>query len=265
MNRIIKDQKSAVVVLCMICTLLCFSCKSTSSDENLSYYYEEQINKWASGGGKIGLCSDELCLYYQQVWKELFLEETGFTEEYFNEQIEVYGTEFRDERVYSLSTMQWLPDGITIFYIYYKIKCDWANTYEKDFFAVKSKEGSLIYELLPDVVEYRYIDTYLTKEVLRDLYHHPDGISGKIAFSIWDTKIPAYENLKFDSFQAAMDYLSRKANATILNIDHISINVYTGHWMLKTLTGTGTNNCIFAELNLNTGETDIRKASCNIP
>ena len=146
--------------------------------------------------------------------------------------------------------------------IYYKLKCDWANTYEMDFFGVKCKEGFLIYDLDSEV--YQYVDTYLTKEDMKILSPEKGFGGGRIAFSYWDAKIPAYENLKFDTFGSAMNYLSKKANANRWKLNRISIDRKTGYWILYAQTEYAPNECIFAELNLNTGKTDIRKASCSI-
>jgi len=251
-GKFISMKNAASVTLCIICTIFNFSCKSVSGDDD-PFAYDEQLVSWANNKYENKtLCIDDLCLYYQQVWKEFFLEETGFTEDFFNNHIEVFSTELMEE--YN----EW-----TVFYVQYKIKCDWANTYEMDFFHVKVKKGILKYELLPEIEEYMYVDTYLKKEEMISVY--PDSYNGKIAFSIWDAKIPDYENLKFDSFKSAMNYFKRETGVNVLYQFRIEIDPKIGAWVLYTLTKFEPESaqCIWGKLNLNTGEIIIHKGSCD--
>ena len=263
MKKFIKNlfadmQKVTVAILCMICTIFCFSCKSSMSEvDEYPYYYGEHKDihaRQSVNDTSLYLCTDELCLYYQQLWRELFIELNDLSDDYFDHHIEVY------ETCLKLWGNQITNEGSTRFEIYYKINVDWAIAYNFDWIQVKNNKGAPEINIYPG--------TYLTKEEIKTyacvwkIYSHFGG--GDFGGFYNRQPLPACENLKFDSYKSAMNYLQIKANANhALKFEYIEVNQLTGAWMLHTLTQYDDDKCMFATLNLNTGEAIIEKMSCS--
>jgi len=236
-----------VVIICLLCTLFSVSCKSSFGDDEKYVYNEEEV--WAAGPCKnASICTDEICLLYQQVWKELFIEGHGLSEDYFDNHIEICGTSME------------IRCGTTEFIIHYKMKVDWAIMYDRDWMRVRIDSVS---PYAPPLLVPPY--TYLTKDEIKKIQIYKIWL---IYFMIeeYGFKLPAYEKLKFDSYGSAMNYLAKKANVSRLKFNRITIDPHRNAWILYTITeyDQESHKCIWAELNLNTGETVIEKGSCLI-
>ena len=227
-------------MLCVVCMILCVSCKNGLGDD-LLYEYDEQADMFASRCKHQSLCEDDLCLYYQQVWKELFMEGHGLSEDYFDRHIEVCGMNF--QTLY----------GATQFHLHYKIKVDWAVTFQIDWMVVKYDEDKV-----PG-------GEFLTKDEIKMNQIYKIWIF-LFQISEFGYKLPAYESLKFSTYGDAMNYLEKQAKLKGLNFSHINIDPHRKAWILYTLTeyDQESHKCIRAELNLNTGETVIKRESCII-
>jgi len=183
-------------------------------------------------------CTDELCLYYQQIWKELFIEENDLREDYFNRHILPCSSRLEIRKEY------------TFYIISYKILVDWAVSYKVDQFIVKYENGLPDFNILPD--------TYLTKEDIKKTNR------SKITWSSLG-KLPDHERLKYSSFESAIELLKHQAQVNELCLWHVGINPDTGDWILETWAQFKNeyNSCIFEKLNLITGEIDISKGQCD--
>jgi len=187
-------------------------------------------------------CTDSLCVAYQNIWKQLFMEKNDLTEGYFNKHIELFGSEISD----------W-NDG-TSFGICYKVKVDWAIAYNCDQFIIKIKEGNNIY---PSLNLPR--GTYLTKGNVKTVIHAQ-------AFSSDITKLSNSEILKFNSFDNALTFLTNKAGANKLCSREISVDDSTGGLILECWAQyeNEDNKCIDAKIDLINGSTSIVNTLCAI-
>ena len=175
------------------------------------------------------LGTDELSLHYQHIWKELFLKETGFSEEDFDRHVDMYATEFRD----------W--HDRTDFVISYTIKVDWVVNYRKDYFTVKYKNDN----------------SYREKE---------DIWVPKTGYSYHCINLSKLRELKFKTFENAMEHLKSEMNVSNLCYKYICINSpkFKDDEFLLYASATCKSTCriYYGYLNLNTGETDIYEENC---
>jgi hypothetical protein len=188
------------------------------------------------------LCTEKLCLDYQDIWKQLFLEKNNLTEAYFNKHVELCESNIHD----------W-NEGVS-FSICYKIKIDWAIAYHCDQFIIKIKAENNYYPALnlPR-------NSYLTKESIKV------AISGH-AFSSDIIKLSNMEALKFNSMEKALKYLINKAEVSTLCTNGVFINESTGNLMLE---ATGqyeneVNKCIQGQIDLMNTEVYISESPCFI-
>jgi len=119
-----KTRRNTTIVL--ILSLL-YSChdekqiRKTACTQTSEYAY---LDNYVKGSP----CLDSLCVAYQKIWKQVFMEKNGLTDDYFNKHITLYGSGVGD----------W--DEGTSFSICYEVTIDWAIAYTCDQFIIKNKE-----------------------------------------------------------------------------------------------------------------------------
>jgi len=186
------------------------------------------------------ICTDELCVFYQKIWKELFMEKNNLTENYFDSHIELC----------SSGIGEWM-DGIS-FGICYKIIVDWAIAYQCDQFIIKIEKNNTLY---PSVNLPR--DIYLSKE---DIF---TAVNNKV-FASDITKLSNQEHLKFNTLGEALNYLISKAQVNTLCSNWMYIDSSTGNFTLEAWAQfeNEENSCIQGKINLITGETFVNETVC---
>jgi hypothetical protein len=185
------------------------------------------------------LCTDSLCEKYQNIWKEIIIEKNGLTEHYFNNHIKIMNT--------SIIYDDWNDD--TLFTIGYTVMIDWAVTYNKDWFIIKTNERNKL--SLPCCI-------FLTKEDIKK------AVDANFQSNI--ITLTTNETLNFNSFDNAMAYLIKQAQVSTLCYRNISIDRFTGHIFLESVAEyvIGKNKCIKAQLDLMNKEVTCRDFPCMI-
>ena len=185
-------------------------------------------------------CENPLCEEYRNIWKEIFIEKNGLTEQYFSDHINIVNSHIND----------W-NDGISIS-IGYTVKIDWAFVYTSDYFIIKIKEGTMLY---PSLNVPRGV--FLTKENIKTV------IAAR-AFSSEIIKLTPNEILKFNSKDNAFNFLIKQAKVSTLCLNKIYIDKVTGHISLKAWAEYDNewNRCIEANLDLINEEAEIRDNPC---
>ena len=237
-----KTRKKSTTIFILMLSLL-FSCikieekqiRNTTCTKTSDYAYLDDYVKGSP-------CTDSLCVLYQNIWKQIFMEKNGLTDDYFNKHITLYGSGIGD----------W--DEGTSFSICYEVTVDWAIAYTCDQFIIKINEGNNLY---PSLNLPR--GTYLTKEKIMAAV---DGY----AFSSEIIKLSNAETLKFDSMDNAIKILAEKANVNMLCPLEIRIDKSTGELILEAWTQLDykNNKCVQAIANLMNGETSTVDTPCYI-
>lgn len=233
-----KILKFTAILLVLAVT----SCKEKEKEEKSrttscwGQTYEEYLESFPPG--TIG--TDSLCLKYQGIWKEIFMEKNGLSEDYFNKHIEIKSSYIGD----------W-NDG-TSYSVGYYIKTEWAVTYNEDQFIININN-----ELYPALEVPR--GTYLTKE---DIVI----VLSRNAYSSGIIKLSPDESLNFKSLSEALEFLTQKADVATLCFGRIFIDKNTGHINLEAYAKYDNefNSCILADLDLINGTTNIQNTPCYI-
>ena len=172
-------------------------------------------------------CWDEQCYYYRQIWKELFLEETGFTEDYFSKHVFLCGL---GTSVSSIpGSTYWMNINVR-----YQIRVGWAIVESWDSFVIQHEEGP-----------------FLTKEDIKR-----DRTPKK-----YREVLANHNVLKFTSLKSAMSYLKKQTQVNNLCVSSLYFDPNTGDVILRArnssvnFTRSCDNLSISAYLNLITGET----------
>ena len=258
------------IILMIVSTLICaamFWIASSCSKE------QEEIpshsTQWFPSEEFLGICTDDLCMSYLQVWEDLFMAKTGYTESYFRKHISVHGSGLNH---YSAP----FPD-YTSFYVTYKIQVDWAFIYNIDVLDVKygqtyvdytySQPHSVFY---PDVFPV-FVDCYLSKEEIKKIPFYNFNIAKQFTdINTNDCKLSNHERLKFSSLNNAIMYLNTQARIDKYDLCYYDtyIDLDTGDWMLRVYATKGEcpdEHFISVKLNLITGEINIEgegKSNC---
>lgn len=187
------------------------------------------------------LCTSDLCINYESIWKEFFIEENNLSESYFNNHIELVQ-----------SKIDFWSKGES-FRICYKIKLDWAIAYQCDSFIIKIDSDDESYPSwnLPR-------DTYLSKEEIKVVAIDNHFFSSRI------DKLSNAETLKFTSFENTLNFLMNKAEINALCSGRVFINDLTGNLILEAWAQYENeyNKCIQAQVDLITGEAAIVESPC---
>ena len=224
----LKFAKRVAVLLLLVGFLS--SCKSEELENQQTICYESTDVETPCS---IDECYDELDCNYRQVWKELFLEETGFTEEYFSKHVFLCGGTGR-----GVST---LP-GITYYtsaYIRYQVRVGWALIDHLDSFIIQHEDGP-----------------FLTKADIKE-----ERIPGK-----YHAELANHDILKFASLESAMIHLNKQTQVDNLCVSSVYFDPNTGDFILaaKTRLVDFTFSCdnyqFEAYLNLVTGEISTSEA-----
>lgn len=233
-----RDIKK-LLVLSLICVI--FSCEKeyhgriVTCTQGSDYAYLDNY--------KIdSLCTDNLCVNYQKVWKELLMEQNNLSHSYFENNIELCQS----------SINNWMQGAS--FRICYKVKLDWAIAYGCDQFIIKIEKDNTLYPSL-----YLPRDTYLSKDqIKRALSAH--------AFSSDIVKLSNIETLRYNSLKRAMEHMIRQAEVNTLCSNRIYINKSTGNLLLEAYGEyiNESNSCIRGSIDLFTGETIITDTHCLI-
>jgi hypothetical protein len=189
------------------------------------------------------ICTTNLCTDYQEIWKKLFIERNGLTEDFFNKHIQINNTKTND----------W-QDGIS-YSIGYYVKVDWATTtYYIDQFVIKISKENILFPAI---------------NIPRDIYlseNHIKTILEADAFYSDMEKLSAAEKLKFKNTDAALKMLTSAAGVSKLCAGEIAINRETGNLELRSYAkyDGNQNECIYATIDLVTGKTTIINTPCYI-
>ncbi len=222
-------------------TLICiiFSCEKVKITRTVTCtqgsYYE-----YLDGYKIDSLCTDSICVYYQNLWKDLFMEQNNLSKSYFENNIELCQS----------SINNWAQG--TSFRICYKVKIDWIIAYECDQFIIKIDKES---NWFPSFIR----DTYLQKNDIKNAIETH-------AFSSDIVKLSNIDTVQFDSFQNALEFLTKKADVNKLCSRRIYIDESTGNILLEAWGEyfNEYNSCIKGRLDLITGDTYITDTNCFI-
>ena len=185
------------------------------------------------------LCTDDVCIKYLEVWKDLFVKKNKLTECYLYRHIELDKSSVGD----------WI-EGTSIT-ICYSVKVDWAVAYNCDQFIIKIKEGNTLFPAL-NVPR----GDYLTKGDIEKIIDFE-------AFASEIIKLSPSEKLKFKTMDDAIDFAIRKANVNTLDLTRIFIDKATGHISLEAVESHyEINKCIFVTLDLINGKTNVVESVC---
>jgi len=233
MNRLVLTSIPAMIsimrknVKCLVILLLVAGFFSSCKDEKMEKQQTICDNSDVETPCNMGDCGDELSCFYLQVWKEMFLEATGFTENYFSEHVFIcYGG------VSSVSTIPGTNYRKENFNIKYQVQVSWALISHTESFIVKHED-----------------DPYLTKEEIkreRTPYNYHKELSN-------------HEILKFASLESAMTYLKEQTQVDMC-VSSVYFAQNTGDFILLARTSSSDftlscDNYFFeAYLNLVTGE-----------
>jgi len=168
-------------------------------------------------------CNDELCVFYQQVWKELFLEETGFTEDYFSKHVFVCFTGIA-------AIIQPGSAYRRVFEIQYQVRVGWAMVSHTDFFVIQHGD-----------------EPYLTKEDIKNK---------RIPFN-YHEEITNHEIFKFASLECAMTHLKKQARVDNLCVSFVHYASGSFFLQANAFFVDDPDHSISTYLNLITGETSI--------
>ena len=215
--------------------------------------------QWTPPERFLGICTEKLCEYYLQVWENLFMEKTGYTESYFRKHIIVLGS--------GLEHLTAPFPDFTQFYVTYKIQVDWAFIYQIDVLTVKYGENYTHYSNdFPNL-----IDSYLSEEDIKKMHDYNFNIAKQFTdISTNVCRLSNHERLKFSSLNTAIEYLNGQTRIDSYDsCDYYTdIDLYTGDWVLRVYATKG--KCpdlhfISVKLNLITGEINIEgqgKSNC---
>ena len=179
---------------------------------------------------------DEICPRYQQIWKELFLKETGITENDFYKYVFLCGSGM------SVSSIP----GVTYwtnFNTRYQIRVGWAMVENWDYFIIQYESGDFLTK--EDIESERTVQNY--RERLADYFANPNI-------------------LKFASLESAMAHLKVQTQIHNLCVSSIRFDLDTGDIILYAANSSAdfTHSCdnlsIDARLNLITGEISVDEA-----
>jgi len=185
----------------------------------------------------LDICDTELCLYYQQVWKKMFLEETDFTEDYFSKNVFLSFAGTAVSISYPGTESSYSEEH---FHIIYQVRVGWAMVSHSDNFIIR--HGG---------------EPYLTKEYIkreRIPYNYHKDLSN-------------HEILKFDSLESALTYLKEQTKVDNLCVSSVHFDPNTGGFFLHANAQfvDDPRMYISASLNLITGETIINEiVSCSL-
>ena len=244
------------VILMIFPTLICGAMFWLVSSCNKENHYIQwiplgdsiQSTQWIPSEEFLGICTDDLCKYYFQVWKDFFIEKTGYTESYFRKHISVHGSGLEH---YSASF-----SDFTQFYVTYKIQVDWAFIYQIDVLTVKFGENYIYSAAYPDLV-----DCYLSKEDIKKMPLFNFNIAKQFTdINTNNCKLSNHERLKFNSLDSTIMYLNGQVRIDKYDSYYYDqyIDLDTGDWMLGVSATKGKcPNLYFISIKLNLISGDI--------
>jgi len=179
---------------------------------------------------------DEICPRYQQIWKELFLKETGITENDFSKYVFLCGSGTSASSIPGVTS--WTNSNTR-----YQIRVGWAVVENWDSFIIQRESGN-----------------FLTKEDIES-ERTPRKYRERLADYLANPNI-----LKFASLESAMAHLRVQTQIDDLCVFSIHFDIDTGDIILKAINSSSdfTFSCdnlsIDVRLNLITGEISVDKA-----
>jgi hypothetical protein len=170
------------------------------------------------------------------------MEKNNISDEFFNRHVELWRTNIND----------W-GKGAS-FSVCYRINIDWAIAYNCDQFIIKIEKDDMTYPSLP-----LPRDIYLSIDDIRTVTTH-HAFSSDIAY------VSNNESISPDSFQDALNYLTKEAGVNTLCSTRIFVDESTGNLFLEAYAQYDDkyNVCIHANINLATLETSIVNGVCFI-
>ncbi len=208
--------------------------KHTSCTEQLSVEGDADLED--------SLCTSEQCISYLSIWKALFMEKNGLTEAYMDTHIEI-----------TRSTIKSWAKGMS-FRVGYRYTLDWATVESWDSFIVQiTADDSSFQQLeLPR-------NTFLTAAEVRIATENR-------AFSSSLSELGTATELAYASREGAFQDLLEASGVTTLCELGLQLDRNTGTLLLRALaTYEGEENaCIYGELDLLSGEKNIKDMPCVI-
>jgi len=199
------------------------------------------IGGYTGYDSKVDLCTDTLCEKYLNIWKEIFIQRNGLTEQYFNDHIKIIQTRMDD----------WWKG--TSFDVEYMITIDWAVAHEYDDFIIKINADSISDPSFSSVPR----GVLLSKEDIEKI------VEAK-AWSSEIHKLTSDETFKFYSAYDAIGFLIKQADVTTLCLNGFYIDGTTGHMVLSASATyvNEWNKCINATLDLINGKATFYDSPC---
>jgi len=212
------------IMICGTMFWLALSCdKEQAEIQWIRFEDSIQSIQWIPSEEFLGICTDDMCKYYFQLWEDFFIKKTGYTESYFRKHISVHGFGLED---YSAPF-----SDFTQFFVTYKIQVDWAFIYQIDVFTVKFGENYIYSNAFSDL-----IDCYLSKEDIMKMPIFNFNIAKQFTdINTNDCKLSNHERLKFNSLDSTLMYLN--GQVIIDKYDSYYYDQYidldTEDWMLR--------------------------------
>ena len=234
-------MKFSIITLFSIILLFSSCEKEAQEGQKMSCATYEDI-EYPTPTGEPSLCDEETCNKYFAIWQELIQEKNNLSQDFFDNQIEVYSTSLND----------WVRG--TSFRVCYSLTVDWA---------VAGNCDSFIITINPDDQTYPHLDlprgVELTKEEV-------SIVTEGRAFSSSIASINNSNNLAHSSFDQAMNDLIAFAEVDTLCFTRLKLDKNSGSLILKTAAEytTEENLCIFGDIDLFTGEKIAFDGPCRI-
>ena len=229
--------------------LILFSCHKTVS--NIDDNTRENCFNYSGENDSINclgqFCSSDTCHTYFAIWKKLFLARNNMSEEYFNLHITPCAT----------NLFYW-NDGVSLG-VDYKVKIDWAEIRLYDDFPVKLDSGAFVYYTSGNIPR----NVLLTKDQIDTLLNH--GAAGSQMF-----QVASVEHLKYSTRNEAIAAIIQAAGVdTLCNISVHFAYPYQASTGTAFMSASGVlnyknNNCIFVDLDLVSGKTQLVHSACYI-
>lgn len=225
-------------IIGLILLIVLFSCEKEPEVSCFQRDYYAYLDNYPDRS----VCTDSLCNKYLDIWKQLFKEKNNMSDDFFDSHIELW----------RMNLNEWAKGAS--FSVCYRINFDWAIAYNCDQFIIKIEKDDKTWPALnlPR-------DIYLSKNDIRTIttYH---AFTSEIAFVSKNISISP------ESFQDALDYLTKKAGVNTLCSTRIYVEETTGNLFIDAYAQYNNkyNECIHAKINLTTLETDIANGVCAI-
>lgn len=231
-----------MIVISLVGILVLTSCDEMPVESFSSVCIGNPENEYPVNHGEPSLCTDSICTKYLNIWKELTQEKNSLTDSFINTHIDLHGT-----RINSWNS------GLSYRVCYY-FQVDWAITYNCDQFIIN---------IDPSNTYYPHLDLprgeYLSKEKIKI------ALEGK-AFSSKVDAINSISKVQPMSIDDALSEMVASTGVDNLCFIRMTLNRDTGNLTLEAGAQftEEENLCIFAKMDLITGEITSQNGPCFI-